>query len=142
MTTSIRPPFTLETALAKVRTAEDAWNSRDPVRVSLAYSVDSIWRNRDQFFSGRSHIQEFLAGPRSSTGGPPRNSRSALTRILDLFHKTIWRQLTMSSNQKTAVVTGGTQGIGAVAHVDGVYPFPAVMQTRTVETNGTSIHVR
>ena len=46
MTISIRPPFTLETALAKVRAAEDAWNSRDPVRVSLAYSTDSIWRNR------------------------------------------------------------------------------------------------
>ncbi len=42
MTISIRPPFTLETALAKVRAAEDAWNSRDPARVSLAYSVDSV----------------------------------------------------------------------------------------------------
>ena len=62
MTTSIRPPFTLQTALAKVRAAEDAWNSRDPVRVSLAYSTDSIWRNRAQFLSGRSQIQEFLAG--------------------------------------------------------------------------------
>jgi nuclear transport factor 2 (NTF2) superfamily protein len=62
MTISIRPPFTLETALAKVRAAEDAWNSRDPVRVSLAYSVDSVWRNRDQFVTGRAQIQEFLAG--------------------------------------------------------------------------------
>jgi nuclear transport factor 2 (NTF2) superfamily protein len=62
MTTPIRPPFKLETALAKVRAAEDAWNSRDPVRVSLAYSTDSIWRNRDQFLSGRGQIQEFLAG--------------------------------------------------------------------------------
>ena len=62
MTIPIRPPFTLETALAKVRAAEDAWNSRDPVRVSLAYSTDSIWRNRDQFVTGRSQIQEFLAG--------------------------------------------------------------------------------
>jgi nuclear transport factor 2 (NTF2) superfamily protein len=62
MTTSIRPPFTPETALAKVRAAEDAWNSRDPVRVSLAYSTDSVWRNRDQFISGRGQIQEFLAG--------------------------------------------------------------------------------
>ena len=44
MTIPIRPPFTHETALAKVRAAEDAWNSRDPVRVSLAYSTDSIWR--------------------------------------------------------------------------------------------------
>ena len=58
----IRPPFKLEPALAKVRAAEDAWNSRDPVRVSLAYSTDSIWRNRDRFLSGRGQIQEFLAG--------------------------------------------------------------------------------
>ena len=62
MTTSIRPPFTRETALAKVRAAEEAWNSRDPVRVSLAYSADSTWRNRDQFVSGRGQIQEFLTG--------------------------------------------------------------------------------
>ena len=60
MTIPIRPPFTLETALANVRAAEDAWNSRDPVRVSLGYSIDSIWRNRAQFLSGRSQIQEFL----------------------------------------------------------------------------------
>ncbi len=58
--TDIRPPFTLETAVAKVRAAEDAWNSRDPHRVSLAYSEDSQWRNRDQFIRGRSQIREFL----------------------------------------------------------------------------------
>lgn len=58
--TVIRPPFTLETAIAKVRAAEDAWNSRDPLRVSLAYSEDSEWRNRDQFVQGRSQIQRFL----------------------------------------------------------------------------------
>lgn len=62
MTSPIRPPFVLETALAKVRAAEDAWNSRDPVRVSQGYTTDSTWRNRDQFVSGRSQIQEFLAG--------------------------------------------------------------------------------
>ena len=62
MTTSLRPPFTRESALAKVRAAEDAWNSRDPVRVSLAYSADSTWRNRDQFVTGRGQIQQFLAG--------------------------------------------------------------------------------
>jgi uncharacterized protein len=58
--TVIRPPFTLDTALAKVRAAEDAWNSRDPQRVALAYSEDSEWRNRDQFFQGRDLIREFL----------------------------------------------------------------------------------
>lgn len=60
--TVIRPPFTLETAAAKVRAAEDAWNSRDPRRVSFAYSEDSEWRNRDRFLRGRHQIQEFLAG--------------------------------------------------------------------------------
>lgn len=60
--TDIRPPFTLETATAKVRAAEDAWNSRDAHRVSLAYSEDSEWRNRDQFVQGRSQIREFLTG--------------------------------------------------------------------------------
>lgn len=60
--TSIRPPFTLETATAKVRAAEDAWNSRDPHRVSLAYSEDSEWRNRSQFIRGREQIREFLTG--------------------------------------------------------------------------------
>ena len=60
--TAIRPPFTHETAIAKVRAAEDAWNSRDPERVALAYTEDSEWRNRDQFVRGRGQIREFLAG--------------------------------------------------------------------------------
>lgn len=54
------PPFTAETAAQKVRLAEDAWNSRDPERVSLAYSVDSVWRNRAEFIHGREQIVEFL----------------------------------------------------------------------------------
>ena len=58
--TTLLPPFTLETAVAKVRAAEDAWNSRDPQRVSLAYSEDSKWRNRDRFIQGREQIQRFL----------------------------------------------------------------------------------
>ena len=56
----IKPPFTLESATAKVRMAEDAWNTRDPQRVALAYSEDSQWRNRAEFFQGRAAIQEFL----------------------------------------------------------------------------------
>lgn len=55
------PPFTLETAIQKVRAAEDAWNARDPERVSLAYSPESAWRNRAEFFSGRPAIVEFLS---------------------------------------------------------------------------------
>jgi len=54
------PPFTKETAAQKVRMAEDGWNSRDPHKVSLAYTVDSTWRNRAEFFSGREAIVEFL----------------------------------------------------------------------------------
>jgi nuclear transport factor 2 (NTF2) superfamily protein len=54
------PPFDEEGARRKVRAAEDAWNSRDPVRVSLAYTEDSIWRNRDEFFAGRPAIVEFM----------------------------------------------------------------------------------
>jgi len=58
--TSIRPPFTLETALAKVKAAQDAWNTRDPERVALAYTEDSQWRNRDEFLAGREEIKAFL----------------------------------------------------------------------------------
>lgn len=54
------PPFTLDTAIQKVRLAEDAWNSRDPERVSLAYSPRSRWRNRSEFIVGRSEIVAFL----------------------------------------------------------------------------------
>lgn len=55
------PPFTRETAEQKIQLAEDAWNSQDPVRISMAYSIDSEWRNRSEFINGRSEIQKFLA---------------------------------------------------------------------------------
>jgi nuclear transport factor 2 (NTF2) superfamily protein len=54
------PPFTRETAVQKIRLAEDGWNSRDPERVSLVYTVDSIWRNRAEFLIGRPAIVQFL----------------------------------------------------------------------------------
>ena len=54
------PPFTREIAIQKVRAAEDGWNSRDPERVALAYTVDSRWRNRSEFVTGREQIVEFL----------------------------------------------------------------------------------
>jgi hypothetical protein len=54
------PPFTRETAIQKIRAAEDAWNSRDPERVSLAYTPDSVWRNRAEFLRGREEIVAFL----------------------------------------------------------------------------------
>ena len=58
--TDIRPPFTAETAAAKVKAAQDAWNTRDPDRVALAYTEDSEWRNRDEFLTGRDEIRAFL----------------------------------------------------------------------------------
>src|SRR6202008_2340008 len=55
------PPFTYETAVEKVRMAENAWNTRDPERVALAYTEDSVWRNRSEFLAGRDQIRAFLA---------------------------------------------------------------------------------
>ena len=57
---SLAPPFTRETAAQKVRKAEDSWNSRDPQRVALAYTMDSRWRNRAEFINGREQIIQFL----------------------------------------------------------------------------------
>ncbi|MDW6064968.1 nuclear transport factor 2 family protein [Streptomyces sp. FXJ1.4098] len=59
--TSPFPPFTRESAIEKVRAAEDGWNTRDPEKVALAYSVDSRWRNRAEFVNGRDEIVAFLA---------------------------------------------------------------------------------
>jgi nuclear transport factor 2 (NTF2) superfamily protein len=56
------PPFSHDTATQKVQAAEDAWNTRDPQRVALAYSEDSVWRNRDTFIHGRAEIVAFLSG--------------------------------------------------------------------------------
>ena len=58
----LAPPFTRATAIRKVRVAEDAWNGRDPKRVSAAYSIDSRWRNRSEFIAGRASIERFLEG--------------------------------------------------------------------------------
>ncbi len=60
------PPFDHDSALAKVQAAEDAWNSRDPQRVAQAYTKDSDWRNREQFFTGRDAIVDFLTDKWSS----------------------------------------------------------------------------
>ncbi len=54
------PPFTLETAKQKVQMAEDAWNTKDPEKVSLAYTIDTEWRNRSQFINGREEVKAFL----------------------------------------------------------------------------------
>ncbi len=60
--TVIVPPFTFESATHKVRAAENAWNSRDPNRVAMAYTEDSVWRNRSEFIVGRENIRQFLTG--------------------------------------------------------------------------------
>ncbi|MEO7988788.1 MAG: nuclear transport factor 2 family protein [Chryseolinea sp.] len=54
------PPFTMETALQKVQAAEDAWNTKDPDKVSLAYTIDTVWRNRTEFINGRDEVKAFL----------------------------------------------------------------------------------
>jgi nuclear transport factor 2 (NTF2) superfamily protein len=56
------PPFNMETALQKVKLAEDAWNSKDPERIALAYTIDTEWRNRTDFINGREAVKEFLKG--------------------------------------------------------------------------------
>lgn len=80
----IKPPFTMETALAKVQAAQDAWNTRDPERVALAYSEDSEWRNRTEFIRGRTEIKAFLAG---KWEGIDTNSK----RNCGAFETTGWR---------------------------------------------------
>ncbi|MEO8252784.1 MAG: nuclear transport factor 2 family protein [Flavobacterium sp.] len=55
------PPFNEETAIQKIQKAEDAWNSKDPIQISKAYTLDTEWRNRDQFINGRKEVQDFLA---------------------------------------------------------------------------------
>jgi nuclear transport factor 2 (NTF2) superfamily protein len=75
------PPFTPDTAAQKVQAAEDAWNSRDPERVALAYTPDSVWRNRDTFLQGRAEIVEFL------TAKWERELDYALRKSLWAFHE-------------------------------------------------------
>ncbi len=75
------PPFTRETALQKVQAAEDAWNTRDPQRVALAYTPDSAWRNRDAFVTGREEIVQFL------TAKWERELDYALRKTLWGFHE-------------------------------------------------------
>jgi nuclear transport factor 2 (NTF2) superfamily protein len=70
------PPFTRETAIQKVRLAEDAWNSRDPEKVALAYTVDSRWRNRSEFVNGRQEIVAFSQTQMDERAGLSANQRA------------------------------------------------------------------
>jgi len=69
MTRQPVPPFSYEDAVKKVRMAEDAWNTRDPEKVSLAYTPDTKWRNRSEFFNGREEVRDFLAGKWETENG-------------------------------------------------------------------------
>ena len=69
MTRSPVPPFSYDDAVKKVRMAEDAWNSRDPVKVSLAYTPDTKWRNRSEFLNGRDEVRDFLTRKWSQENG-------------------------------------------------------------------------
>jgi len=60
MSTPVKPPFTLETALQKIQMAENAWNTKDPEKVCLAYTEDTEWRNRSEFINGREEVKAFL----------------------------------------------------------------------------------
>ena len=92
------PPFTEETARQKVKAAQDAWNTRDPEKVSLAYTPDSKWRNRDEFFEGREEIVAFLKRkwPGSSTTGSRRTSGAS--RITALPYASSMRATTLRDN--------------------------------------------
>ena len=92
------PPFTPETAAQKVRLAEDAWNSRDPARVSLAYTEDSRWRNRVEFIDGREAIRAFL------TRKWNRELDYRLIKELWGFRENRWRCASPTSGMTTAAI--------------------------------------
>jgi uncharacterized protein len=79
------PPFSRESALQKVQVAEDAWNARDPGRVALAYTQDTVWRNREEFLQGRDAVVDFL------TRTWERERRYALRKELGAFTDNPWK---------------------------------------------------
>ena len=117
-TTSARPPFppfTRDSAMQKVRLAEDAWNTRDPARVALAYAIDPRWRNRSEFINGRDEAIAFLA----------RKWAKSLGVHMFRYVATILVAIVLSAPL-----------------VAGITPFPASFHTQIVPTNGTSLYVR
>jgi nuclear transport factor 2 (NTF2) superfamily protein len=81
----IKPPFTMETALVKVKAAEDAWNTRDPEQISLAYAVDTEWRDRTQFLKGCEEVKKFLERKWA------KNSITGSSKSCRVFELTGWR---------------------------------------------------
>src|SRR5712692_8309185 len=109
------PPFTRESAMQKVRLAEDGWNTRDPAKVALAYAIDSRWRNRSEFINGRDEAIAFLS----------RKWAKSLGVHMFRFVATILVAILLSAPL-----------------VAGITPFPASFHTQVVPTNGTSLYVR
>ena len=108
------PPFTAEAARQKVQGAEDAWNSCDPERVALAYTVDSEWRNRDEFFKGREAIIEFLRRKwaASSTTGCARSSGASRTTASPCGSSTSRAIRMAGGGEATATSTGSSTSTG------------------------------
>lgn len=96
------PPFTMDTAVQKVRMAENAWNSRDPEKVSLAYTEDSFWRNRCEYLHGREAIVTFLKRKWSA------NSTIAWSRNFGVSAKIAW-QSGSNTNGMTIAATGSAR---------------------------------
>jgi len=109
------PPFTRESAIQKVRLAEDGWNTRDPQKVALAYTIDSRWRNRSEFVNGRNEVIAFLS----------RKWAKELGVHMFRYVATILVAILLSAP------------LGA-----GIMPFPASFHTQIVRTNGTGLYVR
>src|SRR3977135_2046497 len=109
----IKPPFTWANAVTKVRMAEDAWNSRDPQRVSLAYTEDSVWRNRAEFLHGRAAIQEVRRSARDrALPHSPRtlgDGGSAGSRCVSPTSGTATRE---TGSAPTAPRTGSSMPVG------------------------------
>ena len=91
------PPFTRESAVQKVRLAEDAWNSRDARRVALAYTLDSKWRNRAEFPVGRAQIQDFLAPVAQRPYSGAGTTGVASTGSWRRRRMSLWKRCTTSS---------------------------------------------
>ena len=108
------PPFTRESAIQKVRLAEDGWNSRDPAKVALAYTIDSRWRNRSEFINGRSEIIAFLARkwPKNSTIGLSRKCGHSRETALPCASLTSGTMTRITGIAPTAMRTGNSMMMG------------------------------
>jgi nuclear transport factor 2 (NTF2) superfamily protein len=123
------PPFTLETAKAKVQAAEAAWNSRNPDKVALAYTVDSQWRNRSEFIQGRDQIREFLA-------------RKWSTELDYRLQKTLWSftENRISVKFEYEYRTDSGQWYRAYGNENWEFDPNGLMQRREASINDVPIH--